>query len=80
VTAATSPRATPMPASRRARPVLKLVTGGRQVKPGQAAPRKGPVRWEKVRTARARISAGFYDRPDVRERVLAAVLRSLDED
>ncbi len=68
-----------MPASRPARPVLKLVTGGREVKPGQT-PRKGPVRWEKVRTARARISAGFYDRPDVRERVLAAVLRSLDED
>jgi len=36
------------------------------------------VRWERVRTARARISAGYYDRPDVRERVLTAVLDELE--
>jgi len=38
-----------------------------------------PLVSDRVRTARARISAGYYDRPDVRERVLAALLDELDD-
>lgn len=68
-----------MAASRPERPVLRLVTGGRATRSARPAAR-GAVRWEKIRTARARISAGFYDRPDVRERVLAAVLDELEGD
>jgi hypothetical protein len=37
------------------------------------------VRWERVRNARARITAGYYDRPEVRERVLTAVLDEIDD-
>jgi hypothetical protein len=58
--------------------VLRLVTGGRPARSPRAAEAK-PVRWERVRNARARIDAGFYDRPDVRERVLAAVLEELEK-
>lgn len=35
------------------------------------------LRWEKIRTARARIAAGFYDREDVRSRLADAVLRRM---
>ena len=53
-------------------PRLRLVRGG------LATPRD-PVRWEQVRNARARISAGFYDRPEIRDRVVTAVLDDLDD-
>jgi hypothetical protein len=46
---------------------------------GRAVTTGAAVRSEKIRTAQARISAGFYDRPDVRERVLAALLDDLDD-
>jgi hypothetical protein len=36
-----------------------------------------PIRWPNVMTARARIAVQFYDRPDVRASVLAAVLDEL---
>ena len=35
------------------------------------------VRWSRVRTAQARIAAGFYDRDDVRSRLADAVLRRM---
>jgi len=68
-----------MPASRPARPVLRLITGG-AARRTRATTASRPVRWEKIRAARARISAGYYDRPDVRERVLAAVLGELEDE
>ena len=37
-----------------------------------------PIRWSKVMTAQARIAVGYYDRDDVREQVLAAVLEVLE--
>jgi len=35
------------------------------------------IRWSKVRTAQARIAAGFYDRDEVREDVMDALLDEL---
>jgi hypothetical protein len=35
------------------------------------------VRWSRVMTAQARIAMGYYDRPDVKEMVLDAVLKEL---
>jgi hypothetical protein len=46
-------------------------------------PRLGPlreseyIRWSKVMTARARMAVGYYDRDEVREKVLDAVLKEL---
>ena len=37
------------------------------------------VRWSRVKTARARIAAGFYDRADVREKLLDALLDELTD-
>lgn len=37
------------------------------------------VRWSRVRAARARIAAGFYDRADVRERLLDAIQDELTD-
>ena len=54
-------------------PKLSVVKGGR------TADHEPSVRWDRVRNARARISAGYYDRPDVRERVLSAVLDEIDD-
>jgi len=64
--------------SRRTRrdPVLRLVT---REGVGAAVPARQAtsVRWSRVRTAQARIDAGFYDRDDVREQVMRAVLDEL---
>jgi hypothetical protein len=63
---------------RRARKELRV---DRQPVPGRS--RLGPlresdyVRWTKVMTARARMAVGYYDRDDVREKVLDAVLKEL---
>jgi len=35
------------------------------------------IRWTKVMTAQARIAVGYYDREDVKQQVLEAVLREL---
>jgi hypothetical protein len=35
------------------------------------------IRWSKVMTAQARIATGYYDRKDVKEMVLEAVLKEL---
>lgn len=35
------------------------------------------VRWDRVWRAQARIASGYYDRPDVRERVVDAMLAEL---
>ncbi len=47
----------------------------------QAAGRRGRaaegVRWSRVRAARARIAAGYYDRADVSEKLVEAVLTEL---
>jgi hypothetical protein len=37
------------------------------------------VRWTRVKAARARIAAGFYDRVDVREKLLDAILDELTD-
>jgi hypothetical protein len=37
------------------------------------------VRWSRVGAARARIAAGFYDRADVREKLLDAILDELTD-
>jgi hypothetical protein len=50
-----------------------VVVGGRGIEHDPS------VRWERVRNARARITAGYYDRPEVRERVLTAVLDEIDD-
>jgi hypothetical protein len=39
----------------------------------------GGVRWARVNAARARIAAGYYDRENVRERLLDALLDELTE-
>ena len=63
--------------SRRGRvPVLRLVTRDGVGAAVPARPRAS-VRWSRVRTAQARIDAGFYDRDDVREQVMKAVLEDL---
>ena len=58
--------------------MLRLVTPAGVSRSGRRTASSPSVRWERVRTARARISAGYYDRPDVRERVLTAVLDELE--
>jgi hypothetical protein len=35
------------------------------------------VRWARVTTARTRIGAGYYERPDVQDLVVTAVLNEL---
>ena len=39
--------------------------------------RDAGVRWSRVRAAKARIAAGFYDREDVRDRLADAVYEEL---
>ena len=63
---------------RRVPPQLRVVQGGRDHSSSEDG-RDATVRWERVRSARARISTGYYDRPEVRERVLTAVLDEIDE-
>ena len=42
------------------------------------APVDGPrVRWARVTTARTRIGTGYYERPDVQDLVVTAVLNEL---
>ena len=60
-------------AKRRTTPQLRVVQGGRVLESDPT------VRWDRVRNARARITAGYYDCPEVRERVLTAVLDEIDE-
>ncbi len=36
------------------------------------------IRWSKVMTAQARIAVGYYDREDVKELLLDAVMQELD--
>ena len=52
---------------------LVTVTGGKR-SPGEAG-----VRWSRVKAARARVAAGFYDRADVREKLLGAILDELTD-
>ena len=35
------------------------------------------IRWDKVRNAQARIAVGYYDRDDVKRRILDVVVREL---
>ena len=64
------------PRSPRTEPVLRLVTP-EGVGAAVPARQEASVRWSRVRTAQARIDAGFYDRDDVREQVIRAVLDEL---
>ena len=52
-------------------PRLQLV-----VSPSSAHPE--PIRWSRIRTARARVAAGYYDRTDVLDRLAAAVLEEIE--
>jgi len=70
----TRPRASKARRVSRAEPVLRLVT---REGVGAAVPARPSVRWSRVRTAQARIDAGFYDRDEVREEVMRAVLDEL---
>ena len=72
VTTASVPTPT-VAASRKAPPRLSVVKGGRA--PGSDE----GVRLDRVRNARARIASGYYDQPDVRDRVLSAVLDEFEE-
>jgi hypothetical protein len=52
---------------------MRLVTiTGEERSGGEAG-----VRWSRVRAARARIAAGFYDRAEVREQLLDVILDEL---
>jgi len=54
---------------------IRLVTStGGKCSRGEAG-----VRWSRVQAARARIAAGFYDRVDVREKLLDALLDELPD-
>jgi hypothetical protein len=46
---------------------------------GKCSGGEAGVRWSRVRAARARIAAGFYDRADVREKLLDAILDELTD-
>src|SRR5262245_5589982 len=37
-----------------------------------------PIRWSRIRTARARVAAGYYERTEVLDRLAAAVLEDLE--
>jgi len=63
------------PKGARRTPHLTLVP--LQVVPGGADAQDSPTRWGRIKNARARAAAGYYDRPEVREQVLEAVLREL---
>ena len=54
---------------------IRLVVPGDADHPGDAA----DIRWSRVKAARARVAAGFYDRPDVRDRLLDAILDELTD-
>jgi hypothetical protein len=58
---------------RRGRILLVTTTDGSRSR-GEAG-----VRWSRVRAARARIASGFYDRADVREQLLDAILDELTD-
>jgi hypothetical protein len=57
--------------------------GGRIRRPGATGPRKSRpdsrVRWSRVLTARARVAAGFYDRGEVRARLIESLLGELND-
>ena len=58
----------------------KRVTGspGPSVPPRPRAPREREgVRWSRIRTAQTRIDAGYYERADVEDLVVTAVLNEL---
>jgi hypothetical protein len=55
-------------------PPLQLLRASDPDATGAAAE---PIRWGKIMTARARIAAGYYDRPDILERLADAVLEEL---
>jgi len=70
-----------MPSEPRKLPTLRLVGPPRAERGERRSPDAGrrgqQVRWTKVRAARARVAAGYYDRDAVRARVLDAVLEDL---
>jgi len=59
----------------RGRGRLQLVS----VAGGERSRSQAGVRWSRVKAARARIAAGFYDRADVREKLLEAILEELTD-
>jgi hypothetical protein len=60
--------------SQRCGRILPVVTTGDRHSRGEAC-----VRWSRVMATRARIAAGHYDRADVRERLLDAILDELTD-
>jgi hypothetical protein len=59
----------------RVRERLRLVAAGNAKRSRSDA----GVRWTRVRAARARIATRFYDREDVRARLMDAILEELSE-
>lgn len=53
------------------KPVLSVVSTGEV---------RENVRWNRVMSARARIAVGYYDRPDVLDRLADAVLEEIDSE
>jgi hypothetical protein len=54
---------------------IRLVT----VPDGKRPRDESCVRWARVEAARARIASGFYDRAEVREKLLDAILDELTD-
>jgi len=54
--------------------IRPVTTAGEKCSRGEAG-----LRWSRVKAARARIAAGFYDRADVREKLLDALLDELTD-
>ena len=50
----------------------------RSVAPIPLRPAAAGIRWSRVATAQARIAADFYQRRDVRDRLIEALLEELD--
>jgi hypothetical protein len=62
----------------RARRAARREVAARSVAPIPLHPAAAGIRWSRVATAQARIAADFYQRRDVRDRLIEALLEELD--
>ena len=58
-------------------PAHGIAGRGQRPVSGIVTPDEAEVRWALVTSARARLAAGYYDRPNVRWRIADAVLREI---
>ncbi len=67
------------PRSRRTARARRSTANGTSAATPGVIPMNGPhgVRWEKVRSAKARIAVDYYDRENVKLQILDAVLREI---